>query len=142
VGSSLLILSHPPLADWIFDLLKKPRSWGRLEEKDSAWMLTALVLRKGNEKIKDERINKIIWAGRWALISQDERDIFSSAKLAAIPFDSGSISVPFNKKPSSVLKKDIEKTAAYNDWIWKDGMLTIHISKEILENTAGFLIEQ
>ena len=31
VGSSES-LTHPPLADLVFDLLKKPRSWGRLEE--------------------------------------------------------------------------------------------------------------
>ena len=119
------------------------RSWGRLEEKNSSWMLTALVLRsEDRKKIKDERINKIICVGRWAIISQDERDVFSSSRLAVIPFDSGSISIPFNKKPSSVSKKDIEKTGVYNEWKWKDGMLTIQISREMFEHTAGFIIEQ
>jgi hypothetical protein len=119
------------------------RSWGRLEEKKSTWILTSLVLRmEDKEKIQDERVRKIKWVGRWALISQDGMDIFSSEKLAVIPFDSGSISIPFIKKPLSVIKKDMEKTGTYNDWKWKDGMLTIRISRRVFEHTAGFLIEQ
>jgi hypothetical protein len=119
------------------------RSWGRLEEKDSTWMLTALVLRnEDKEKITDERIRRIRWTGRWALIAQDDHDIFSSAALALIAFDSGTISIPLAKKPGSVRRKNIINNELFTDWTWDGGLLTIHISQEMLESTAGFLIER
>jgi hypothetical protein len=129
------------------------RSWGRLEEKNSSWILTSLVLRmEDKEKIQDgildkkkileERVRKIKWEGRWALISQDDRDIFSSTKLAVIPFDSGMISIPLAKKPVSVSRKNILKTESFTDWTWDGKSLTINMSQKMFENTAGFLVEQ
>jgi len=116
--------------------------WGRMEEKDSASILTALVLRTDNkEKITDLRLSKMIWTSSWALISQDDRNIFSSQKLALIPFGSGSISIALDKKPLSVIRKNIEKSEPYHDWQWNQGMFTITINQELFENTAGFIIE-
>jgi hypothetical protein len=119
------------------------RSWGRLEEKNSTPILTALVLRsEEKEKITDPRVNNIRWEGRWALISQDERDIFSSAKLAVIPFESGTISIPLVKKPGSVKRENILKTELFTDWKWNGKSLIIKVDQKMFENTAGFLIEQ
>jgi hypothetical protein len=116
--------------------------WGRLEKKDSALLLTALVLRNENkEKINDERISKINWSGRWALIAQDTNDIFSSSKLAVIPFDSGYISIPYPAKPAHIYQLSTQGRKEATGWEWGDGKLKIQISEEQLEGIAGFEVE-
>ena len=117
--------------------------WGRMERKDSLSVLTALVLRPDEkEKIQNEKINTIRWTGTWALITQDDRDLFSSEKIALIPFDSGRISIPMGIKPKSVTRKSIDKNEPFTGWQWNQGMFTIAIDRGLFENSAGFLIEQ
>ena len=115
--------------------------WGRLEKKESSTILTALVLRTKEKGITDERVGKIKWSGRWALIAQDNSDIFSSHKLALIPFDSGYISIPLAQKPGRIYQVDKDGSDDFKNWEWEQGVLTIRITSDMLENTAGFLLE-
>jgi len=116
--------------------------WGRLERKGDASILTALALREKNDaQINNEQIEKMKWSGRWSLISQDENDIFSSHKLAIIPFDAGFISIPYAARPAHVRQINVEGTTEANCWQWENGILKIEINKELFENVAGFIIE-
>ncbi len=129
LNSSVGNLSGPP----------QLHSWGRLEKKDDSAILTALVLRPAEEKITDDRAAKIKWSGRWALIAQDEQDIFSSHKLAMIPFDSGYIVMPLTAKPNRISALSQSGYEEYKNWEWSDNMLTIRVND--VTDIAGLLIE-
>ncbi len=75
--------------------------WGRQERGGK---LPALVLRDpadGNHPDLS-RWGVIGWCGRWALISQDDEEIGSSARVAIIPFDAGTIELDW---PSGVIEE-------------------------------------
>jgi hypothetical protein len=116
--------------------------WGRIEKKDADSLLTVLVLRDRNKsEIKNEQIRKMDWSGRWALIAQDANSVFSSPKLAIIPFDAGYISIPLSAKPSHLVQLSVEGRKDATTWQWENGILKIQVSNELLENIAGFEIE-
>jgi hypothetical protein len=85
-------------------------------------------------------LGRLDWKGRWALISQDDKDIFTSSSLALIPFDPGELTLPRAIRPAAVTRLDRTGESAFEQWEWNNGKLTIHISEAQLENTAGFLI--
>lgn len=126
-----------------FNEAPKLNCWGRMEKAGNDMALTALILRKDDrDKIKDSRIATIEWEGRWALIAQDNQDIFSSAHLAIIPFDPGMLSFPCAAKPAKITKLNMEGEHPYSQWQWKDGKINIPVTEETLMNTSGFLIER
>jgi hypothetical protein len=75
------------------------------------------------------------------VIAQDTSDILSSVRLALIPFDAGYISIPRATKPVRVRRLNLEGTTIIDGWEWEHGLLTIHLNAEMLEKTAGYLIE-
>ncbi|HLL43520.1 MAG TPA: hypothetical protein VK369_10295, partial [Segetibacter sp.] len=112
--------------------------WGRMEKIDNDSILTVLALREENkEAIKDERITQLRWTGRWAIVSVDDTDIFSSSSLALVPFDEGNISIPYSRKPKTVSVQNIRGSLPFNNWEWKDGRLYIQVTREALNSIAG-----
>jgi len=118
--------------------------WGRLERSGSDTVLTALALREGRRREIPEgsRLRQMDWKGRWALLSQDDRDIFSTSVLALIPFDEGMIVLPYLSKPAGIMQLNMEGESSYQEWDWADGQLTIRMGEDMLEKTAGFLIRR
>lgn len=142
----------------------KMNCWGRMEKTGKDSVLTALVLRgssagslqpitAGNNqqgaaaggtgvlgsKI-EERVGTLKWEGRWGLLSQDDQDIFSTNRLALIPFDAGSITLPYPVKPVSVSQLNKAGETLFDKWEWANGWMTIRVSEGQLQETAGFLI--
>ncbi|MBN9380909.1 MAG: hypothetical protein J0H74_09095 [Chitinophagaceae bacterium] len=115
--------------------------WGRLEQDT---VLTALALREGRrlEIPEGSRIRQMNWKGRWALISQDEGDILSTSALALIPFDEGEIVLPFPSRPVEISRLGTDGEQRWNGWDWADGRLTVRVTEEMLDTTAGFLIRR
>ena len=122
----------------IGDLQKAPvlKCWGRLEYGN----LTALVLR-GKKEQGYEVLNPYEWSGRWAILSQDDKSIGESSKIAVIPFDEGSLSMKLKSKPKKVLSVGVNTQQEKKDWTWNNGELKLAISGNDLINVAGFLIE-
>lgn len=112
--------------------------WGRTELMNGKKILTALVLREPSPP----PLAGIRWSGAWGLISQDDRDITVSRKLALIPFSAGRLSLPLPHKPGRVMRMNIHGTSAYNSWSWENGLLTITVTTAALKDIAGFLVEQ
>ena len=48
---------------------------------------------------RDAALAKTMWEGRWALISQDDLDVFTSGRLACIPVDGESLHIPAARAP-------------------------------------------
>jgi hypothetical protein len=117
--------------------------WGRMEKTGEDPVLTALVLRDGDTaQVKASWMGQLKWKGRWALISQDDKDIFSTSRLALIPFDTGTLSIAYPVKPAGIIRLNRSGSTAYDQWEWADGWLTIKVSEGLLEQTAGFLVSR
>jgi hypothetical protein len=118
--------------------------WGRIEKNGEDSVLTALVLRDSSRMnlTKDSPIRQLNWKGRWALISQDNKDIFSSSRLALIPFDAGEIVIPCAARPAGITRLNRSGESSYDQWEWKDAVLTIRVSEDQLNNSAGFLLKR
>jgi len=115
--------------------------WGRVEKNNGQKMLTALVLRdEHKETIADKRVARMEWIGRWALIAQDNADIFSSEQLAIIPFDEGNITVPLSQKPERVSCILLNSETAFDAWEWGDGKLTLAVREADLDKICGFMV--
>lgn len=125
-------LHHEPLA----------RCWGRLEPIDGEDRLTALALRDGVDKLDDRSVlHEMDWSGRWAIIAQDNADIYSSRRLACIPFQPGKLQLPYASKPQAVRIVIKTNETPYQDWSWTDGVLTLDASSTLDFNTlTGFLV--
>lgn len=115
--------------------------WGRLEQDT---VLTALALREGRrqEIPNGSRIRQMSWKGRWALISQDEGDILSTQALALIPFDEGEIVLPCPSRPAGVTRLGMDGALTWDGWDWADGRLTVRVTEDMLDTTAGFLVQK
>ena len=122
----------------IGDLQKAPvlKCWGRQEGGN----LTALVLR-GEKEQGYEPLNPYNWSGRWAIISQDDKSIGESSKIAVVPFDEGSLAMKLKSKPKKVSSVGLNSQQENKDWKWENEELKLSISNKDLNNTAGFLIE-
>ena len=120
------------------DLKKAPvlKCWGRVE----GGLLTALVLR-GKKEQGYEVLNSYEWTGRWVIISQDDRSVSESSKIAVVPFDEGSLTMKLKSKPEKITSFGIDSQQEKKDWKWNNGELKLAVSNNELNNTAGFLIE-
>ena len=125
-------LRHEPLT----------RCWGRLESIDGASQLTALALRDGVDKLDDRSpLHQMDWHGRWAIIAQDNRDIYSSKRLACIPFEPGTLDLPCASKPEAVQIVIKADETPYRDWTWVDGMLSLDARFNLnFDELMGFLV--
>ena len=118
------------------------RCWGRLEPINGEDRLTALALRDGSDKLSDRSLlRQMDWSGRWAIIAQDDADIYASKRLACIPFEPGRLLLPCPSKPKAVQMIIKTDEIPYLDWKWSDGMLSLDMSFNInLDELTGFLI--
>jgi hypothetical protein len=108
---------------------------GRLENGK----LTTLILR-GNKVSGYETLEPFEWAGRWAIVAQDDRAISESATVAIVPFDAGHISMTTRTKPRSVRSVGLTGEQEAQGWTWNNGQLKISISENQLNDIAGFLV--
>ena len=116
----------------------KLKCWGRVETAENSFT-SALVLRDDDGLIRGQ-LEGFDWTGRWGLISQDDKDITQSRKLAVIPFDqNSSISFPLLSAPKTVKKVDYIKSEKLSDWEWKNGVMTIQVDN--ISDIAGFIIQ-
>ncbi|CAL1519671.1 hypothetical protein [Chitinophaga sp. MM2321] len=126
------------------DLEQPPhlRCWGREETIAGNKILTALTLREdSNKDLKGTPAENIRWSGNWGLISQDDRPVTASGKLAIIPFSAGHLSLPYHNKPKKITRQNIHGASAAVNWTWKNKVLNITVTEEAFRDTAGFLVE-
>ncbi len=124
-------LAHEPLV----------RCWGRLELIEGESCLTALILRDGDDKLADRSLlHQMDWSGRWALIAQDDAEIFASKRLACIPFEPGTLHLPI-ARPQAVKLIVKEGESDYANWSWRDGVLSLAADPTLAFDTlTGVLI--
>jgi len=118
--------------------------WGRQEMSGKDSILTSLVLRDtvNQSLLNDSYVTHLRWTGQWALIAQDTAAISQSKKLAVIPFSEGEMAIPYDTKPSVVKKLSTGGVTSDEQWQWQNGKVFIRMTKEMLDHTAGFLIER
>ena len=126
------------------DLDREPylMCWGRLEKIRGKNELTSLALRDPYQLLtNDAMLSNAMWKGRWAIISQDQANIFSTKKLAIIPFDKGQLVLPFKNRPQVVQATFLKKEAIYENWKWHNGFLVINVtSDKLLDDLVGFTV--
>ncbi|PWT96443.1 MAG: hypothetical protein C5B52_15820 [Bacteroidetes bacterium] len=117
--------------------------WGRLETHNGIENLTALSLRETGERKGIPLLEKTKWKGRWSILSQDSLNIFSSRKLAVIPFDGGYLSIQRVRKPVSVKAIFLnDRQAVFTNWNWSKGIFTIYSPRnKEFETLMGFIVE-
>jgi hypothetical protein len=116
------------------------RSFGRIERIGGSDQLTALALRELKPEANEAApLRGMHWQGRWALISQDNAGIFASRKLACIPFDTGSLDITLDARPSRVVAVRADDEKEMNDWTFVDGRLHIGTPSDH-PGLLGFLV--
>jgi hypothetical protein len=116
------------------------RSFGRIERVGGSDQLTALALRELKPEANEAApLRGMHWQGRWALISQDNASIFASRRLACIPFDTGSLDITLDARPSRVVAVRADDEKEVNDWTFVDGRLHIEASSD-RPGLLGFLV--
>ena len=116
------------------------RCFGRLERIGGTDRLTALALRQERPDGPEAgQLRGMRWEGRWALIAQDDSDIFSSRKLACIPFGRGFIEVPLDIPPNRVLAVRSGREEVVDTWKFANGKLRLEVPAGN-ESLLGFLV--
>lgn len=112
------------------------RCFGRLERIGGENRLTALVLREQDKHlVSGNALGGTAWRGNWAMIAQDDEDIFQSRRLACLPVDGTSLELPRRSQPQRIIAVKSNSEEPWNDWNWADGKLRIsmeHTDEEIL----------
>lgn len=120
----------------------KLNCWGRLEPAGDKKLLTALALREtSKETAHDGLLSGTHWTGDWCLISQDDQSVFSSKKLAIIPFTAGMIRIPLANKPLKITRENSSGIFSFSNWKWEAGTLSLEVSQSLFEQSSGFLVE-
>ncbi|MGB8356273.1 MAG: hypothetical protein WCD79_20410 [Chthoniobacteraceae bacterium] len=114
------------------------RNWGRLEKWNGETRLVSLILQQGGVVDLDEG-REVKWSGRWAIISQDERSIFETGRLALIPFEAGAIEIPYVVEPREVRIVAREGETMLKTWRWENGRLGIELP-ELGEGFIGVVV--
>ena len=112
------------------------RCFGRLERIQGENRLTALTLREQDKQlISGNALGGAAWRGNWAIIAQDDEDIFRSRRLACIPVDGTLLELPRRLRPKRVLAVKSNSEEPWSDWGWADGKLRLsvgHTDEELL----------
>ena len=133
------VLWEPVWIDSHLGDLEEPQQlncWGRLENNK----LTALALR-GKKTPGYQVLNPYEWDGRWAIVSQNDQAIHESSKIAVVPFDAGQLTIKTQSEPKTVLAVGLTGENPAKNWTWENGILTIKVDENQLNNTAGYQIE-
>ena len=116
------------------------RCFGRLENIDGENQLTALVLReKGKHLLPKDALRGMTWQGCWAVIAQDDRDIFQSRRLSCLPIDGTALQIPRATRPNHVLAVSRFGEAAWPNWAWAEGKLNL-LAHNQSDELLGFQI--
>jgi hypothetical protein len=116
------------------------RCIGRLEQIGGSDQLTAVALREQKpDSSQSLPLRGMRWQGRWALIAQDQAGIFTSHKLACIPFDHGFLEIPLDSRPARVVAVHPDRDEVINDWTFEEGKLHIDASADH-SGILGFLV--
>lgn len=116
------------------------KCWGRLENIENVQKLTALALREPYCTLSGfKKVNEIKWTGRWAILAQDNNDIFCSTKLAIIPFDKGTLEIPLDYRPSKVVVIINDKEVIIDHFTFQNGIFKISNDPQY-DSVTGFLI--
>jgi len=118
----------------------KLNCWGRLETFDGKEALTALILRDMPKPNQYDALKPYNWEGRWAIISQDNKGITESDEIVLVPFDEGFITIALPSEPKKITIISTREEIRLENWLWKDGKLTIQINEQQLCKTAGFKV--
>jgi len=119
-------------------LLRDPRmySFGRLERIG----ITALALREANKhSIAADAVKGMLWNGSWAVIAQDDLDVFRTNTLACIPVGGIMLDMPRTAHPKRVLAITRSGEHAWRDWRWDHGRLRLNAPSAI-DELLGFLV--
>jgi len=112
------------------------RCFGRIENIDGENRLTALVLReKEKHLLPKDALRGMAWQGCWAVIAQDDRDIFQSRRLACLPIDGTALQIPRTTRPDHVVAVSRSTETAWSDWTWAEGKLNL-----LAHNRSGELL--
>lgn len=117
-------------------------SWARLEDAEGAQGIVSASLRGRGDYIGCfDGLKGIQFTGKWALISQDEKDIYTSRELAVIPFSGGSIKIDSafrSVKQVRLGPGNIEETMDLK--IQAGNGLTLTAGEDELNEIIGYLI--
>lgn len=115
-------------------------SLGRIEALAGEKRITALTLRNAEvQASSSQSLKGCSWKGNWAVIAQDDLDIFSSRRLACIPVDGTLFQIPRAKAPSRLQAVTLSSEESWKDWTWANGSLTLRVASPP-EDLLGFLI--
>ncbi len=116
------------------------RCFGRIENIDGENRLTALVLReKDKQLLPKDALNGMTWQGSWAILSQDDLDIFQSRRLACLPIDGTALQIPRPYRPDRITAVSRASEADWSNWTWAAGTLTLR-AQNSSDELLGFLI--
>ncbi|HXE14551.1 MAG TPA: hypothetical protein VN633_20665 [Bryobacteraceae bacterium] len=104
------------------------RCFGRLERVQGESRLTALTLREQDKHlVPGDALRGTAWHGNWALIAQDDEDIFRSRRLACMPVDGTFLELPRRARPQRVIAVKSTSEEPWSAWNWADGRLRISV---------------
>lgn len=117
-----------------------PRCFGRIEGIRGKNQITALALRDAKPDARQAAaLQGMTWQGRWALISQDDSNIFETKQLACVPFDRGFLNIPFKSRPARVAAVSATGEETIDTWTFVHGM--VHLDNSATrKGLLGFLI--
>lgn len=116
------------------------RSWARLEERDGKQLICAASLRGDSSKLTAfESLPGIEFSGKWAIVSLDEKDIYTCERLAIVPFSSGQLKIKGIFKQVQIQNSDNKLTAINNP---ADNQLTLAAGLEALDNIIGYVLQR
>jgi hypothetical protein len=115
------------------------RCFGRLEFIRGKNRLTAVALRDQEPSIRLDALGNMRWRGSWALIAQDDEDIFDSRRLACLPIEGAELVLPRSSQPIRVVAVTTSGEKPWSTWTWTGGTLTLNVAGES-DQLLGFLI--
>ncbi len=116
------------------------RCFGRVERIRGEDRLTALVLREEEKRLlPGDALKGAEWTGSWALIAQDDEDIFRSAGRPSARGRDETANRTL-EKPDRVTAVYRSRAAGSTDWTWSNETLRLNASKKPGDLLA-FLVE-
>lgn len=113
------------------DLEHEPetQNWGRLETFAGTSALTALALRRPDERARTTpELRGLEWSGRWIVVAQGDASIFSAPTVVLIPFDAGELALPRDRRPQSVRMVFATDEQEFADWEWNEGRIRLRLT--------------